>query len=250
MKITLHNALQRLAIAIGLLSVSLIIGCALGKPPVNKRGKIRVLIVGGGASHDFNKWYKEVDAETIRRTIYSTVVYTDNVDSIATYLKQTDVLYLATNQDIKSAAIHKAIFDFADAGHGLILGHPALWYNWLDWPEYNTQLVGGGAKAHDKYGSFLETVIDTKHPITKALARKVMVKDERYQYTHDPNGPDIEPLVFSSVTGSDKIYPSVFVVKHPKARIVGIALGHDAGSHSTAFYQILLRYSVIWASGK
>ena len=45
-------------------------------------------------------------------------------------------------------------------------------------------------------------------------------------------------------------YPSVFVVKHPKARIVAIALGHDAESHDFAPYQQILRNAVKWVAGK
>jgi len=247
MKITLTNTFPRFTTVIVLLLVAFLMSCALGRRPVNDSRKIRILIVGGGSSHDFNKWYKQMDADLLRGFSLNTVTYTDRIDSIPVYLQTTDVLYLATNQDINSET-RKAIFAFADAGHGIILGHPALWYNWPDWPEYNAQLVGGGARAHDKYDSFLETVSDTKHPLTAGLKEKAVLVDERYQYVHDPKGADIDVLVFSSPAKSDKIYPSVFVVKHPKARIIAIALGHDAGSHGTVFYRRLLINAVRWAA--
>lgn len=215
----------------------------------NKKG-IRVLMVGGGSSHDFNKWYKQADGETLRRDGLATVTYLSNPDSISIYLPQTDVLFLSNNQPIKDTNIRQAIFNFAQAGKGIILAHPALWYNWQDWPEYNLQLVSGGSRGHDKYGSFEVTATNPGHPVMKGVEPKFTLKDERYYYNPDPAGPGIEVLAQSSVTGSDKIYPSVFVVKHPQARIVGIALGHDAESHTISNYQNLIRNAVQWAAGK
>jgi hypothetical protein len=63
---------------------------------------IRVLIVGGGTSHNFDKWYRGADAATLSRDGLCTVTYTSNTDSIADYLVNADVLYLATNQPIKT----------------------------------------------------------------------------------------------------------------------------------------------------
>ena len=56
---------------------------------------IRVLIVGGGTSHDFDKWYRNADAATLSRDGLCAVTYTNNTDSIADYLVNTDVLYLS-----------------------------------------------------------------------------------------------------------------------------------------------------------
>jgi type 1 glutamine amidotransferase len=49
---------------------------------------------------------------------------------------------------------------------------------------------------------------------------------------------------------SGKTFPQVFVVKHPKARIVGLTLGHDARAHDLPEYQALLKNAVLWAAGK
>ena len=48
----------------------------------------------------------------------------------------------------------------------------------------------------------------------------------------------------------NKTYPQVFIVKHPKARIVGITLGHDGKAHDHPAYQQLLRNSLNWVTGK
>ena len=216
-----------------------------------KAGKpIRVLMVGGGSSHDFNKWYKNADAQTLSRDGFATVTYVGNPDSIALYLPQTDVLYLSNNQPIANPAIRQSIMAFTKAGKGLLIAHAAMWYNWKDWPEYNQQLVSGGSRGHDKYGSFEVTVNEPNNPIMQGVEPKFTLKDERYYYIPDATGPGVEVLASSSVAGSDKIFPSVFIVKNPNARIVGVALGHDAESHDIANYQTLLRNSVKWLARK
>jgi type 1 glutamine amidotransferase len=217
--------------------------------PMLAAGKINVLIVSGGTSHDFDHWYKQVDAATLERDGLCSVVYTSNTDSIPQYLKDADVLYLVTNQAI-NAASRKAIFDFVDAGKGLVLGHPALWYNWLGWPEYNSELVGGGANAHDQYGGFDEDIVNPDHPVTQGVEQHFSLKDERYHYDIDPSGPGIEVLANNHAAGSDVVYPSVFIVKNPKTRIVCIALGHDGASHNIVPYQTILRNAVKWVAHK
>jgi hypothetical protein len=211
---------------------------------------IRVLMVGGGSSHDFNKWYKQADGETLRKNNLARVTYLSNPDSILLFLPQTDVLFLSNNQPINDPNVRQAIFDFAQAGKGLVLAHPALWYNWKDWPEYNLQLVSGGSRGHDKYGRFEVTVTNPKHPVMKGVEPKFSLQDERYYYKPDPAGPGIEVLANSSVTGSEEIFPSIFIIKHPKARIVGVALGHDAESHNITNYQTIIRNAVQWAARK
>ncbi|WP_147201749.1 ThuA domain-containing protein [Segetibacter aerophilus] len=216
----------------------------------SKAKSIKVLIVGGGSSHDFNRWYKQADAATLERDGFATVTYTSNTDSILNFLPNADVLYLSNNQPIANPAVRRAIFNHVNAGKGLVLAHAALWYNWKDWPEYNLQLVSGGSRGHNKYGPFDVTVINQNHPVTKGISGKFNLKDELYYYIPDAAGPGIDVLANASSEGSDKIYPSVFVIKNPKARIVGIALGHDAESHDIAPYQTILKNAIKWVARK
>lgn len=228
-----------------------ITSCAVkstGKKASSK--SIRVLLVGGGASHNFDLWYKNADGNTLSQDGLCKVTYTTNTDSIAEYLKVNDVLIMSNNQPIKSELSRKSIFDFANAGKGIIFLHAALWYNWKDWPEYNLQLTSGGSRGHDRYGAFQIEVINPDHPVTKGIEQKFTLKDERYYFIPDTKGPGIEVLANNTVAGSEKVFPSIFVVKNPKARVVGIALGHDAESHNIANYQTLLKNAVKWVSIK
>lgn len=232
-------------------------GFALSECKVSKSGmaksnskSIRVLMVGGGSSHDFDKWYKQADVATLQRDGFADVHYTSTPDSILYFLPNVDVLYLSNNQPISNPVVRQAIFNHVNSGKGLILAHAALWYNWKDWPEYNLQLVSGGSKGHNKYGPFDVTIINQNSPITKGVDSKFTLKDELYYYIPDSAGPGIDVLANAKAEGSDKIFPSVFIVKNPKARIVGIALGHDAESHNITPYQTLLRNAIKWVAKK
>lgn len=211
---------------------------------------IRILMVGGGSSHDFDRWYKGADAETLESEELASVIYTSNTDSIGHYLPEVDVLYLSNNQPIDDPAVREAIFEFVAAGNGLVLGHAALWYNWADWPEYNLELVSGGSRGHDPYGSFNVNITNPEHPITKDVEQSFTLKDELYYFEPDPAGAGIDVLATASVEGSDEVYPSVFVVNHEEGRIAGLALGHDAESHDLPAYQSLLRNAVVWVAGE
>ncbi|SFU09366.1 Type 1 glutamine amidotransferase (GATase1) [Algoriphagus locisalis] len=214
-------------------------GAPLKKP-------IKVLMVGGGSSHDFDKWYKGADVATLEKDGLAEVTYTDDPSTILQYLDQTDVLFLANNQPIPDEDTRKAIFAFADAGKGIVLAHPALWYNWNDWPEYNKTMVSGGSRGHNAYGNF-NVDLTAKHPVTKGLPKSFSLDDELYYFKVDPAGPGVEILAQASNAETDP-FPSIFIVKNPKAKIVGIALGHDAASHELEAYQTLIRNAVKWAA--
>ncbi|MEB2779020.1 ThuA domain-containing protein [Algoriphagus sp. C2-6-M1] len=235
-------------IIIPLLSLMLVFGIETSllanENPFKK--PIKVLMVGGGSYHDFDKWYKGADVATLEKDGLAEVTYTDDPSAILQYLDQTDVLFLANNQPIPDDATRKAIFAFADAGKGIVLAHPAIWYNWNDWPEYNKTMVSGGSRGHNAYGNFNVDLTD-KHPVTKGLPSYFSLDDELYYFKVDASGPGIEILAQASNSETDP-FPSIFIVKHPKAKIVGIALGHDAASHDLEAYQTLIRNAVKWAA--
>ena len=56
----------------------------------------------------------------------ATANYTEQPADILPALKDLDVLYLSNNQPLQDPALRKAIFEFADAGKGLLLVHPGV----------------------------------------------------------------------------------------------------------------------------
>ena len=210
----------------------------------------KVLMVGGGSSHDFDKWFNKADLATLTEGGKVSANYTDRPADIAGALKDVDVLYQSSNQKMDDAALRKAIFDFANAGKGLVLIHPGLWYNWPDWPEYNRVLCGGGARSHNAYGEFEVKLSGAQHPVIDGVPANFKVSDELYHFEHDAKGSPIQVLATAYDEKSGKTYPMVWIVQHPKARIVAIALGHDGKVHEHPAYKTLLQNALAWAAGK
>jgi protein-S-isoprenylcysteine O-methyltransferase Ste14 len=77
--------------------------------------------------------------------------------------------------------------------------------------------------------------------VTKGVTASFEITDELYNYNADPAGTPIEVLAEATSPNTGKTFPQVFVVKHPKSRIVGLTLGHDARAHDLPEYQALLR---------
>ena len=211
----------------------------------------RALIVGGGSSHDFDRWFKREDTAILNASPgAASVRYTDRPQDILAALPEIDVLYLSNNKAIPSQAVRQAIMEFADRGKGLVLVHAALWYNWRDWPEYNRGIVGGGSRGHDRYGEFEVEVTAGEHPVMAGVPAKFRIKDELYRHEVDPKGTAMEVLAQATSPKSKITFPIVWVVKHKKARIVCITLGHDGASHQLPAFRRLLQNAVKWASGK
>jgi type 1 glutamine amidotransferase len=96
--------------------------------------------------------------------------------------------------------------------------------------------------------------VKADHPVMKDVPASFTVEDELY-YVNAEGAPEgtnaIE--VLAETSNSDKYqkpHPSVWITKHPKAKIVGLALGHDARVHDLKPYQQLLINAAKWTSGK
>jgi len=202
------------------------------------------LIVGGGSSHDFEKWWKGADAELLGAE------YTSKPEEILPKLAGVKVLYLGNNQPLKDPALRKGIFDHVEAGKGLLLVHASTWYNWKDWPEYNKTLVGGGARGHEKLQEFEVLAVDAAHPVMQGVPATFKVKDELYRFEKDAEGAEIQVLAKGKSLETGKEWPVVWTVKHAKGRIVCITLGHDGDAHNLAAYKALLKNAAAWVQGK
>jgi type 1 glutamine amidotransferase len=228
--------------------VLLIVGAGFAEATATK-----VLIIGGGTSHDFDKWWKQADAKTLSeyKDPAFAPTYTDRPADAAAQIPDADVLLLPVNQPGFSApAIRTALQAHADAGKGIVLLHAGTWYNFKDWPEFNLTYVGGGAKSHDKLGEFEVTVTQPDHPLMKGLPARFKVTDELYHVEVDPKGTAIEVLATATSPITGKTYPSIWIVKHPKARIAAITLGHDGRVHDLEIYKTLLRNATRWVAGQ
>ncbi|HEY2341987.1 MAG TPA: hypothetical protein VGH90_03105, partial [Chthoniobacteraceae bacterium] len=111
------------------------------KPPADAPHP-RVLLVGGGTSHDFAKVFGELDESMLEKSV-GWVGSTQNANGVPEVMPDLDLLVWSSNQPIASGTV-KALTDWVDAGKPLVLLHPGVWYNWRNFPDWNKQLVGGG----------------------------------------------------------------------------------------------------------
>ena len=209
---------------------------------------INVLMVGGNKDHDFKRWFGDADSATLKELPNVKATYTEDTDEIVPMLASIDVLYLCNNKPFTNAATRQAIMDFANHGKGLIIVHAGMWYSWKDWPEFNRVLVGGGSRGHDKLGEYEVKVTEPSHPLMQGVPASFTLTDELYYLEPEATGTPIKALATAHSTQRDKTYPSVFLVEHPKARIVGIAIGHDGRAHEHAAYKQLLKNAIVWAA--
>ncbi|MEZ4700381.1 MAG: ThuA domain-containing protein [Rhodothermales bacterium] len=234
------------------LLLALAVGCAqpdAAPPAESGTSAIRALLVGGGSSHDFDRWFNQEDIATLRKAGID-IVYTSDPSAIPTAVDTLDVLVLSTNQPVDDGATRAAIEAFAAAGKGLVLYHPAVWINWKDWPAYNRDLVGGGASSHGPYGAFTVTIQNTTHPITLGVPATFSLDDELYRFAVAADGPGIDVLATGHEAASGTDFPVLWTVRHPTARIVGLTLGHDGAAHELPAFRQLLTNSVRWAAGR
>jgi putative membrane-bound dehydrogenase-like protein len=211
---------------------------------------LKTLIIGGGASHDYDRWFNQEDVGTLNAAPGISAQYTDRTEGLADLIAQVDVLIVSNNKPFTDDATKQAITRHVQQGKGFIGLHPGLWYNWKDWPEYNRDLIGGGSRGHDRLEEFEVVATRADHPLLKDVPSKFSIVDELYWFEPDPAGPAIDVLASAYSKQKQKDYPQVFTVAYPGGRVVGITLGHDGRAHQHRAYIQLLRNAVLWAGGR
>jgi putative heme-binding domain-containing protein len=224
------------------------------KPIAWAPGKAKVLVIGGGSSHNFGTFFGGTDVATLAAAGFS-VNYTEDRDQAAAELRNADVAVISVNrQFFDTPEYRKALFDFAAAGKGLVMLHPGTWYGYANWPELNARIVGGGARGHDRIAKFSVNTVKADHPVMKGVPASFEVEDELYYMNAEADKipPGTSPVDVLAETSPSVRYkqphPSVWITQHPTARIVGIALGHDERVHDLAAFRILLTNAVTWAA--
>lgn len=222
-------------------------GMQVGVVPPLQEQAIEVLIVGGDQHHDFDRWFNEADS-AILEDIGADVSYTDAPREIVPRLDDIDVLYLSNNQPLPGDDLRSGIFDVVDQGKGLMIYHAAAWYSWEDWPEFNRELVGGGARSHRDYGAFEVTVQDPEHPIMQEVPTTFTIEDELYYFERDAEGAPMQVLATGEEPETGRTFPVVWTVERGDGRIVVNTLGHDGAAHEHPAFQQMLQNSARWAA--
>lgn len=216
-------------------------------PTQSPSNAIRALLVGGGSAHDFETWFHVADSATLKSHGVFTA-YTSNVDEAIAQLANADVLVFSANHaSFGTQEFQKALNSFADAGHGMVICHAGVWFNWKDAPEYNRRFVGGGAHSHGR-GEFTVFNRQPNHPVMAGVPAEFKIVDEQYRVALDA-GALVEVLAETGPEpASGNPFPSVWSVNDEKARFVNVALGHAAEAHGNPAYQAILVNAVRWVS--
>jgi hypothetical protein len=217
-----------------------------------KTGQLRVLVAGAGSSHNFPKFFLGIDGQVAKNAGYD-VAATPNLKETLELLPQADLFLFSGNHgQFGTPEFQKAIRDFVGAGKGVVLLHAATWYNWPLETKYNEEFVCGGARGHG-HSEFPFTVTKPAHPVMAGVPATFKIRDESYNVELTrPEGAEVLGTIprQNPKEGQSTILPSVWVVQHPKARIVCIALGHDEHSHDHPAYQKLLLNALGWVGAK
>ncbi|MEQ1895159.1 MAG: ThuA domain-containing protein, partial [Planctomycetota bacterium] len=208
-----------------------------------------VLVFGGGSSHDFLRWFAVEDVSTLG-ALERVTTYSEDPREIDRVLETLEVLVLCNNQPLEHPNLRQAIFEFVARGKGLVLVHPALWYNWEDWPQYNRELVGGGARSHEAFGAFAVQLADKQHLLLAGVPKSFTIEDELYRMEFDPAATPSEVLATGKSLTSGAEYPVLWTRTHGQGRIVGLTLGHDGKAHQHAAYRKLLANACRYAAGE
>ena len=212
---------------------------------INESGTRKVLIMGAGhPGHDFKKLFGQMDG-AIFAGGDARVDFSGDTIEVSPHLEKAEFLVLSNNKPY-SDKWKSAIFDYADSGKSMLIIHPATWYNWKDWPEYNRQIVGGGSTSHEKLGEFDVIIKKPDHPLAKGVPETFAIFDELYRWNPDPEGPGIEVIAIGRGRESGKEYPVLWVVKHPKSRVIGNTLGHGIPAHENPAYKQIIHNIRDW----
>jgi type 1 glutamine amidotransferase len=222
------------------------------RPIVWAPGKTKVLIIGGGSSHNYGQFFNGTDGATLTAAGFS-VNYTEDRDQAAAELRNADVAVVSVNrQYFDSPEYRKALFDFAAAGKGLVMLHAGAWYMYPQWPELNATIVGGGARGHDRIAAFSVNALKPEHPVMKGVPATFTVEDELYYLNAEPEKVPQGTVAIDVLAETSpsvrykKPHPAVWVTSNPTARIVGITLGHDQRVHDLDAFKTLLVNAVRW----
>lgn len=200
----------------------------------------------GSQSHHHARVFGFADGQLLFGKGDRTFIYTENPeDGFAALLRSASLLALANNKPIENEDSRQAIMQHVEAGRPLMITHPASWYNWENWPEYNEQLVGGGSRSHEPIQAFTVEVLQPNHPLMEGVPASFEITDELYRAEILPDAQAIV-LAIGRSHETEAIYPVVWVRQVGDAAIVVNTLGHDDRAHDLPAYKRIIANSRRW----
>ncbi len=221
-------------------------------------GKIRLLILSGANNHDW-KSTTPVLKKMYEESGYFTVDVTENVPGLSggDFAKYDALVSnYTTFPNVKGhrwpAETEKAFLEYIAAGHGLVLFHAAS-TAWNDWPEF-TDLIGlswqMGQSAHGAYHSFVVSILDHEHPVTKGMKDFQHLKDELYHRQLKHGTAKVLATAYSDKAkgGTGQNEPMIVVTEYGQGRVFHNAMGHDPKAMGCIAWQTLMLRGTEWAA--
>lgn len=221
-----------------------------------EKDTIRVLLTYGG--HGFNRKAFLQMFDDMPEVEYTSAKLPKTVDLLKPGLEQKyDVVVRYDMVKSFSPAQRKAFIGLLGEGIGLVSIHHNLGAH-RDWDEY-AKIVGGkyvfkqksinGKKQQRSsfaHGRDIDVeVIDSNHPVTKAVS-DFTIHDETYKDCwHDPHA---KILLATDQAESDR--QIAWVTQYAKSRIFCLQLGHNADAWRHPAYGKLLLNGIRWAAGR
>ena len=197
-------------------------------------------------SHHHARVFGFADGQILYGTGERTYTYTEAADeAFRSALENAALLSLANNKPVTDEASREAVFAHVRAGRPLMVTHPASWYNWADWPEYNHQLIGGGSRSHEPLQVFTVEVVQPDHPLMKDVPASFEIVDELYRAELLPDSRAIV-LATGRSHETGAVYPVIWVRYVGDAPVLVNTLGHDDRAHDLSFYKQFIANARDW----
>ncbi len=207
-----------------------------------------------GFKHDYLPTAKKVVKKIGLESRMFNVVATDECNLLNSEdLKKFDAILFATTGELPITDEQKTAFINAiKGGKGFIGVHNAA-DTFYEFPEYG-RMIGGYFQAHPWKGEVMVIVEDTKHPATRHLPRKFMVKEEVYTFknwsrekTHVLISLDPSSVDLSKGTRPDNDYALCWCHNYGEGRVFYTAFGHFKELWHEGWFQIHLLNGILWA---
>lgn len=262
---------------------SIALACLLSAAIAFGKDPIRVLIIDGQNNHNWQQTtpiLKEILEEggLFQVDVATTPAKGEDMSGFAPDFRKYKVILSNYNGAPWPAATNTAFEEFVRNGGGFVSFHAAD-NAFREWKEYN-QMIGlggwgdrteedgpyakyndgklelihrpGPSGHHGKRHSFVVTVRDTRHPITKDLPLMWMHNvDELYDSLRGPaKNMTLLASAYSdpATQGTGEHEPVLFTINYGKGRVFHTTLGHDAQAMSCNGFAVTLRRGVEWAA--
>ena len=220
------------------------------------RGRKRVLLFGGGGCHDFRaccpvlkRYLRSVETFDVDYVAGDLDVFT--AERLAPY----DLVVVYHTGGELTVEQKRGLVEGVASGKGFVGVHAAA-DSFKSSPEY-LAMVGGVFRRHPCQRTYIVSLADAKHPVTRDLQGYTIkhweqwpvyefpVQDEQYLLDYDPRVHVLATTVFRG-----NAWPVSWVKPWGKGKVFYLALGHHVEACRNRFFRDLFLGGSRWAASR